>query len=355
MLGTPSLTRRRFLRQTGAVATLFAVGVSCEHAGPSRRLARAQPIRGSWISIWWDDARHSYWNETCLNYTTEQWQLAVKDMADIGFEYLVLLAVAKGGKAFYDTSLLPKLRMACADPLGAMLTAADRHGVKFFISSDWYAAWDEAALHDPDRMRIRVQMMEELVARYGRHRSFYGWYWPNEACLSPYFSDSFIQHVNECSREGRGLLPGSKILIAPYGTRLAVSDDKFIRQLEQIDTDIIAYQDEVGCFRMTPDQSAAAFEVLRKAHDQVPQRSLWADVEVFDWEGPPNRQTTPLIPAPFPRVQAQLEAVSPFVDKILIYQFQGLMNRRGSRAFAGHPESPRLYDDYVRWLRGGRR
>ena len=126
-----------------------------------------------------------------------------------------------------------------------------------------------------------------------------------------------------------------------------MNDDRYVRQLEQLEVDIIAYQDEVGCLRMTPEQSAAAFARLRRAHDRVPQRALWADVETFAWEGPPNKQTSPLIPAPFERLQAQLEAVSPSVDKVLIYQYQGLMNKPGSPAFAGHPDSTKRYTDYV--------
>ncbi len=327
----------------------------CRSASPVTASRKVQPIRGSWISVWWDDDRHRYWNEPCLKFTAEQWQLAIKNMADLGFEYLVLLAVAKGGKAFYDTPLLPKLKMTCDDPIGAMLTAADKYGIKFFMSSDWYGEWDERALLDADRVAKRFQMMQELVARYGKHRSFHGWYWPNEACLTPYYTENFMRHVNECSREAHRLTPKAKILIAPYGTNKAVCDDKYVRQLEQLDVDIIAYQDEVGCLRMTPEQSAAAYERLRRAHDRVPQRALWADVETFAWEGPPNKQTSRLIPAPFDRVRAQLEAVSPHVDKILIYQCQGLMNKPGSRAFAGHPDSGKLYDDYRAWLRSGRR
>ena len=150
-------------------------------------------------------------------------------------------------------------------------------------------------------------------------------------------------------------MPKAKTLIAPYGTNKAVFDDTFVRQLEDLDVDIIAYQDEVGCLRMTPEQSAVAYEKLRRAHDRVPQRALWADVEVFAWEGPANKQTSPLIPAPFDRVRRQLEAVSPFVDKVLIYQYQGLMNNPTSHSFAGHPESAKLYKDYVAWLRAGGR
>ena len=352
---TAPVSRRGFLSGLGTGVALASLGLGCRHMPRAAASRRVQPIHGSWISVWWDDRRHFYWNDRCLKFTAEQWQLAVKEAADLGLEYLVLLAVAKGGKAFYDTPLLPKLEMACADPIGAMLSGGDKYGVKFFISSDWYGDWDGRALLDADRRAKRFQMMQELAARYATHGSFHGWYWPNEACLTPYYSDNFMRHVNECSREAHRLMPKARILIAPYGTNKAVCDDNYVRQLERLDVDIIAYQDEVGCLRMTTEQSAAAFERLRRAHDRVPQRALWADVEVFAWEGPPNQQTSALIPAPFERVRAQLEAVSPYVDKVLIYQYQGLMNKRGSRAFAGHPDSGKLYEDYVNWLRSGRR
>ena len=112
------VSRRRFMSGLCASAAWGAWVVSCRQI-PVPARARTQPIHGSWLSIWWDDRRHFYWNETCRQFTAEQWQLAVKDMADIGFEYLVLLAIAKGGQAFYDTPLLPKLQMACADPIEA--------------------------------------------------------------------------------------------------------------------------------------------------------------------------------------------------------------------------------------------
>jgi len=231
------------------------------------------------------------------------------------------------------------------------LAAADKHHVRFFISSDWFGPWDYKCLLDPERVRARFQMMRESAEQYGHHPSFYGWYWPNEAAISPWFSDDFIAYVNASSRQGRRLMPKAKVLIAPYGTSHAVCDARFVRQLEQLDVDVVAYQDEVGCLRMDLSQSTAAFDKLRQAHNQVPQRALWADVEVFAWEGKPNDPDSPLIPAPLARVRQQLAAVSPFVESILIYQIQGLMNKPGSPAFAGHPDSGKLYTEYVRWLK----
>jgi hypothetical protein len=275
----PLITRRGFLQTIGAGALGLNLAGCVTPA--SRTPAKAKPIAGSWISIWWDDRRHLYWNEACLNYSAQQWELAVKEVAEIGMEYFVLLAVAKSGQAFYDTPLLPKLKMACDDPMEALLSAADKYGVNFFISSDWYGPWDSKVLLDPERVRKRFQMMEELVSRYGHHRSFYGWYWPNEAHIAPYFGDDFIAYVRASSGHARTLTPKARTLTAPYFTHKAVADDTFVRQLEKLDVDIIAYQDEVGCLRMTPEQSAAAFETLRRSHDKVPQRALWADIETF--------------------------------------------------------------------------
>ena len=346
------MTRSAFLRRLGTGIAAALVSIAQGASQHRTRRARSKPIKGSWISIWWDDRRHFYWNDACLSYTAKQWELAVKEIAEIGMEYLVLLAIGKDSKAFYDTPLLPKLKMACDNPIEALLAAADQHRVKFFLSSDWFGPWDYQCLHDPARVRARFQMMGEIAQQYGHHRSFYGWYWPNEAAVGPYFNEDFISYVNACSREARRLMPRAKTLVAPYGTHQAVSDDTFVRQLEQLDVDIIAYQDEVGCLRMDATQSEAAFERLRRAHDRVPQRALWADVEIFAWEGPPNRPTSPLIPAPFSRVKQQLAAVSPFVDTILIYQYQGLMNKPGSRP---SPATPTPLGSTLIMLTGGRR
>jgi hypothetical protein len=46
-----------------------------------------------------------------------------------------------------------------------------------------------------------------------------------------------------------------------------------------------------------------------------------------------------------------MEAVSPWVDKILAYQYQGVMNKLGSEAFAGRAASTKLYSDYMDWYK----
>lgn len=313
-----------------------------------------KPISGSWFSIYWYDKRHYYWNDACLKYTDAQWDLLIKEYAELGLEYLVLCNVASHGLSVYDSKVLPKIDMVSKDPLEAVMTAADKYGIKIFLNNDFYKDELYFKVDDmfyPENVKARFTMMAEIAEKYSGHKSFYGWYWAWESALGPCFPDYFIRYINETSAEAKRLTPGAKILTAPYGTKMASCDAAFLKQLEILDTDFIAYQDTVGCYAATLDESKRAFEILRKAHDKVPQRKLWADVETFTWEGTPNRQETPLIPAEFDRLKNQLAAVSPYVDKILVFIFEGLFSKPDSPTYTGYKEAGRYYNEYVAWLK----
>lgn len=313
--------------------------------------ARVKPISGSWFEFQHSSAVEGVdWNPSLVRFTPEQWEAKIKEIADIGMKYLVLMSTALDYRAFYKTQIFTGWQLATEDPIEAVLAAADKYKVKFFIGAGFYGDWTSSTIvSDPLVAKRRLRAMEELVKLYGHHRSFYGWYWPNEAEIHPYFSPDFIEYVNSCSSLARQLTPRAPILIAPYGTRSAVDDDRYVRQLDAMDVDIFAYQDEVGVRKSKVTETSGFYRILRKAHDRSMKARLWADVEIFEFQGAVYKSA--LMPGPFDRILKQLEAVSPWVDEVLVYQYQGMMNRPGSAAFAGCPASTRLYTDYTDWLR----
>lgn len=311
-----------------------------------------KPILGSWFEFHHClKTEGTYWNPALAAFTCEQWREKIREIAGIGMEYLVLMHVAEDGLAYYDTPLCGKHQIACENPLEAVLSACDEFGVKFFVGLGYFTPGGSPyeRLNDPQETRTRLREMSVLTELFGHHDSFFGWYWPHETYTCPGFCDPFIEYVNNCSREARKITPQAKTLIAPYGVRVVVSDDRLVRELERMDCDIIAYQDGVGVRTNRPEELPAFYEGLRKAHDRAPKTALWADMEIFEFEGEVGGKS-PLIPASFSRIERQIESIAPFVDTILVYQYPGMMNRPGSKAFAGHVESPRLYTDYVRWL-----
>lgn len=311
------------------------------------------PINGSFVSIQWDDKRHFYWNEACAKFTAEQWQAMIRDMARLGQKYIVIFNVATGTRAVYDTSVLPKAEMACSDPLEAIMCACDKYDMKVFLNNDYYKmeCYDnESLMLSKESETARYKMLEEIAVKYASHKSFYGWYFAWEACLSPYYSDIFMKYYSDTVKIAKTYTKDAVFMTSPYGTSSAVCDDKYAKQLENLGADIIAYQDTVGCFAMDTDQSKKSFEILRKAHDKVPQVKLWANIESFTWEGKDNCRETPLIPADFSRIVKQIEAVSPYVDDVISFIFQGLYSNPDSIAYTGYEKAGAFYKQYENWL-----
>lgn len=307
-------------------------------------------ITGSWLDFHHPNFREGdYWNETTRRFTAQDWDGKVAEMAGLGMDTLVLLSVALRGAAFYPSRHFERRwDLVCVDPIEALLAAANRHGMKVYIGVGYFAHNTGDHEGDAKDRHLRAVIPQELVERYGHHPSFHGWYLPVEAGIQGHFPDAFMQYASELAGHCRAADSTKPILIAPYGTRTVVPDAYFVAQLRALDVDYVAYQCEVGVRKTRVEELDEIFARLRQVHEQagVP---LWADVEIFTFEGETYR--SPLLPAPFERVQKQLEAIAPYVEKLLCYQYLGMMNPPNSSVFAGHPSSGELYTKYEEWAR----
>ena len=159
----------------------------------------------------------NYWNDILPNFTTEQRKAKVMEIRETGMEYLVLMAVANEGKTWYPSKLQPRYGFACPDPLEALLSAADECGMKFFASNDFWDKWSNTTkmMKDHEIAKLRKQGMEEAAGKYSHHKSFQGWYYPNESGLNNSIDDLTLNYVKNCTKIAKRLTPNSINLIAP--------------------------------------------------------------------------------------------------------------------------------------------
>lgn len=279
-------------------------------------------------------AEGKYWNPALDSFTAENWREKVREIAALKMEYIVVMATALYDRCYFESSVFPLADIPCADPIEAVLDEADKCGIKVFLGNGFYGDWTKPGVNITSSEVIdrSFKAMDELTEKYARHKSFYGWYFPDETCIILRFSGNFMKYVNLCSARCREITPDKKTLIAPYGTNLTLTNSKYIDALASLDVDFIAYQDEIGVKKTRVWQSEKIFARLKKAHDKAGRAALWADIELFDFEGMVYKSA--LLPADFERIERQIANVAPYADKIIGYQYIGLMNPEDSGSFA---------------------
>lgn len=286
------------------------------------------------------------------------WEQKVKELSDMGMEYLVFMAVANEGEAYYPSKLMPwAYSENRKSPVDAIMDAAARLGMKVFMSIGWAKDQDDN-LRDPVIQQRQLDMMKELASIYRTHKALYGWYLPVEDCLCPILSEHAVNAVNALAEQARRLTPNKKILISPYGMVDSDFDDpEYERRLSRLKVDVITYQDEVGCVRekFPLVRLKENWQKLRTIHDKL-NIALWANCETFTWEDELNDRTSALIPAAYSRLLSQQAAASAAgVENIVSFMFCGIIENPMSSFQLGQPIwSNCTFQNYMDWKRGTR-
>ena len=131
------MNRREFLYALGATGVLLeSLPRAMALSSPGKAI---KPISGSWFEFQHTPTVEGVdWNPMCARFTCEQWDAKIKEIADAGLEYLVLMSTALDYRAFFPTKIFPEWRLSCPEPMEAVLSAADRYGVKFFVGGGFY-------------------------------------------------------------------------------------------------------------------------------------------------------------------------------------------------------------------------
>lgn len=328
--------------------------------GQSGDFTQAKPVTGTFLNFFWQDERNNYTNQRDVDLTDPAyWDTKIREMHEAGMDYLVFLAVANEGRAFYPSKFMKKAwDPSRPSPIDVIMNVADELGMHVIVSTGWARnQLDDLA----DRYVIKTQrrIMEELAALYGQRPSFYGWYLPVEGSFIPYLPDHAVEGVNSIAQRARELTPGARIMISPYGMFAADFDHrKFAEQIGRLDVDIIAHQDEVGCVRekFPMHNVKEHLRLMGEIHRRY-GIEFWVNVESFTWDRRPNNWYSALIPAAFGRYLSQIVAADAAgADRIISFAVCGIMDKPGSEHPIGQPVlSNRFYEDYMAWRSGDRR
>ncbi len=307
--------------------------------------------------------------------TDAQWKKEMDALAEIGFKLIIPQGVIqlndilsrgmpeKKGvfSAYYPSRYYPKADIAAHDPIRAVLEEAEHNGQIVFLP---YCSIYRNIVH-------RYDVMRELFERYGRYKSFYGWYEPLELALTGDSKVGVFPVFAEICRileEDRVIVdelgPAKPILLSVSCSACNGLNETICQTLTEgrVKADIIMTMDCVGSCSGRPEQlmyNSRIFSVLKAVFAST-DTHVWGNCEAFDLASG-NRLLVPRFrnggfdgTAGF--VQ-QMETVQPYVEKILTFQATGEFVKPGSPSAElklGGKEGIKQYCLYKNYLQSPR-
>lgn len=220
----------------------------------------------------------------------------------------------------------------------AILEAAKRtnmhvHLGLFNCITGWFGKSSAKSVNQIQKEEVIVA--RELAKLYGEHPSVAGWY------ISPeiiYFTHGkrlgldMNKFLKAITKELKAVSPDLQIGISP-GATLPKGDLKPVfafweKTLDDSGVDLLYPQDAVGQLVNYPDEMTRLWKLWQDISKQS-GLELWANCENFERKSfnPPN----PFEAASFPRLQWQLSAASPHVEKIVCWECMYFLNENGAR------------------------
>ncbi|MBN2329140.1 MAG: DUF4434 domain-containing protein [Candidatus Omnitrophica bacterium] len=332
----------------------------------SSTVRSTQQIDGAWMGFYhWSETEGKLWNRDIRTLTDDQWKELVRGMHEIGMNIIVIQETFRNqvyynkhdipengyhGRAFYPSHLYPgRMDIAARDPVEAVLSQADALNMHVFMGVGLYAWFDFSA----DSLRWHCEVADELWQKYGHHPSFYGWYISEEtpgfihvsANDSPQEIAQYQKEIIEFFQQFRTHVHR----FAPHKPIMLATNCHFVTQTEAAWRQLVRCCDIVcpfGFHRMpqgdVTGEDAAAW--LQNICDEEGGH-LWMDMEVFLFGSQGE-----LYPRPIKGLIDDLLRF-PIFEKILCYQFPGLMNAPESSVHPGGRATVQLYEEYKKFYK----
>jgi hypothetical protein len=326
---TARMLRLSNLRVFALVSAAALLAAGC---GPDTRRG---PIAGTFIQ----------YQDWMMKMDARDWRRELDAMRRAGISFVIVQWLQMN-----DSRFIPADDKA-VDPTRIILEYADDHGMKVYIGLAHADLWwtrlrDQRYLDRAAHASARVA--NEAWARYGTHRSFAGWYLPQElrdASYPPRHIDALRTFMKGLGDHCRALSGTKPVLISPSMSGL-VAPDMFERSYASLlsgsGVDVVIFQDGVGARGWDGDleQRVVPYFKAMRAACRTAGVELWSDIEVFEHAGKPPRS----VPASIERIRRQIDAESPYVESFVMFDFFHYMSPRRGGA------QKKLYWDYVHMI-----
>ena len=314
-------------------------------------------IDGAWLGFYhWSEAEGKFWNSEIKKMTDKQWGEMMQAQHGLEMNIIVMQDVISNpaayagkhkiekegykGVPYYPSKLFPgQMPIAAVDPVEAVLAQADKDGMNVFMGVGLYA-WFDFTLGS---LTWHKKLATELWDKYGHHPSFYGWYVSEEqdgGLGDAQARKDIVHFFAEFSKFIKAKTPDKPIMLATNSHNLRGAEDTYRELLPNLDILCPFAFHRMPDTDLTGEQAAARLQALC---DEAGSH-LWMDMEVFDFA-----ENNALVPRPIKGLLSDLHRFPNF-EKILCYQFPGLLNSPSMSIKPGGPNTVKLYLDYKQYL-----
>ena len=296
------------------------------------------PITGTFIDEITHDIPSSNWSD-------QDWCNDLDNMKSVGIDTLIIIRGGYNNKCIYPSKHFPHQKDQNEDFLDLILRESEKRDMKVFVGLYiTNLTWNDGdAKTEIEKNEL---FTDEVIERYSKYKSFYGWYIPHEVgCDILNICDIFYYLAKMCKEK----TPDKKVMISPFfytnpdvipeNERLSAIDtyhewDKILAKSGKY-IDIASFQDGSAPLEKITDY----FENAKKAFDKY-NIELWSNIELFD------ASMRGFYPLPFDLLKTKARLVKPYVKKFICFEFSHFLSHQS--IFESSRNLFKLYKEYYK-------
>jgi hypothetical protein len=276
------------------------------------------------------------------NWSRAEWARQFDVFQEMGMDTVIIIRVGWRYMSMYDSRVMGGAIVEDEDMVAFFLEESARVGVRLYMGL--HDTEDHWANHDNDgEAAVNLDLIDELLERYGRHSAFFGWYLSHE----PPLSYSPWEVWNPLIQKMRRLTPQKPILLSPRyegrkwtpdrvcepKTYARAFDDMLGKVSGRIDA--AAFMDGHVEFHELDGYMAAMKPVLDK-HDIA----YWSNVETFDRDMPFR-----FPPIAWPKLKKKIEVAQAYTCKLITFESPHFLS-----PYSMWDSARRLFERYMEYI-----